>query len=430
MPDLPASASIPPPTPFFPSSSILSQTPRPASQGLPSPLRQTSGNTPGKHPEHNQERMIAPRVGKPSITPWDKFSEQETYKDYLHTKSYTKDQSVVEPGQEPSAPLYGSSAELQISGGDATPTIYVQRQTPTDYKQKSVEAQSYRNHILEREFKCPICGISFPAYESEQTEKHITEHQQTLAADGECAWCGDNNWLYMTMDERRAHLAHHHKSEELQFINKFWAETRCPACNQDFEGWRSADIILHCINKHHPGDVQFCSKCGVNEFEFSDREKAHHQRVCLRKRDQPHGHSQEPNFCRQCGKDMNGQDQQAEMLHNRDCKSQGEWHHETCGLLMDSLTNDEVSKHYAACKPPNGWKGKYCQRCGQCLFDMNSSAFKIHDEECWKRVEPHRTPIEEQIEGIFIPDKIHAPLTLPSFSFTLLKPLPKLIYLA
>jgi hypothetical protein len=287
------------------------------------------------------------------------------------------------------------------------PTTYTQRLTATDIAQLQSERQSLRNHILERTFYCWICSQEFPKWENKQIDEHQNEHKAALAMDGTCVWCGNTNFGSMTVEQKRRHVKSHIQQAQARAIEELLREQSCPACNQDFRSWSLEDMFLHCINTHQPGTLQFCSKCGVQGSLLNLAESNHHKINCHDKPDLLVGTTTtSPNFCQNCGQDLNvvARNVQILALHEKDCKPHfGNWYHNLCGINMTTQpTPDEFQRQEQICKkhPLNGWKGKYCRKCGKQLYAMDDGTLKRHNEECWKRVEQPWTSDEERAKSM------------------------------
>jgi len=358
---------------------------------------------------HNIPRIIAKSAGKPKAQSWDDYMEGQCYLNGLQRKSYIKDQSIIQPGKEPLVPLYGQSRELMFRLGDQLPTVYAQRLTPTDIMQLYEENQYLRNRILDRETKCQICDEVFENYKIEEIAAHHREHRLRLQEDGECAWCGDVNYGFMTVSQRRFHLKQHFDREDTILKTEFWKDHRCPICNQNFTRWKPGDIINHCLNKHSPGLARYCDKCGVNTYNQTIAEKYYHQMACRDQSDRPHD-DLKLRFCEKCGKDTSLQTPAQAELHDRDCLMEsptGNWFCPTCGFSLNTrqlVSSDAIEEHRKNCKPPGGFKRQFCQHCGTNLknLEKDPAGLASHKKICFQKLDPtaDASSAKENLKGM------------------------------
>ena len=314
--------------------------------------------------------------------------EKQNSLDNLQRKSYIKDQSVIEPGQEPMPPLYGNTRELMFKVSNHMPTVFGQRLTLTDIAQLHEENQHLRNKVLDRQTICQICGEDFENFQIDEIAEHHKEHRETLQQDGQCPWCADTNYGFMTMEQKRFHLKQHFDREDTITKKNFWKDHRCPLCDEDFTRWKPEEIIDHCLNSHAPGLVQFCDKCGANTGSFNAAEAAYHKRSC---RDRPEGlgGDKEPEFCTRCGKNVSHQGPEEAKLHSRDCLQQKPKDHfcDRCGFKLSSKSGPEISIHKEYCRAPGGPKRQFCRQCGKNLAKLakNPAALAAHKRNCFEK---------------------------------------------
>jgi hypothetical protein len=331
----------------------------------------------------NKARHEADKAGQAPAQTYPEWSTEQRYQDHLHYASYTKDQGVIIPGRTPAAPMYGESVQVQHKISDALPTVYMNPMTPTDVRLLQKDRQHYRNDSLQREHVCRVCALVFLDYKPEQVLEHYASHQERERFNGECLYCGDRRWGFMTIGERRRHFNQHINEQSGSKMKDFWALHHCPVCNENFEDMQPDDIVAHCINKHAPGSVKFCDKCGINERELTPVHRKHHEKTCRQVSDGPIG-SRPPEFCIKCSKNIVGQTTVEEQLHSRDCKTTQDSFCQKCGLEMTAFTPKARIAHFAICRRPGGQKKTFCRKCAEKLHGLGIAELKNHEENCWK----------------------------------------------
>ncbi|KAH8598089.1 hypothetical protein B0O99DRAFT_701234 [Bisporella sp. PMI_857] len=350
----------------------------------PNPLSQAA-----KVPKFHQPRYLAPKAGRAKVRTWETFMEGQNYLNTLQRDSYVRDQSVIQPGKEPMAPLYGQSRELMLRTSDQLPTVYLQRLTPMDYEQLREENQYLRNRILDRETACQICCERFENYEPEKIAAHARQHREALQEDGQCAWCADTNYGFMSAAQKRSHLKQHFDLEDTIKIQSFWKDQQCPVCGHDFTSQKPEEIINHCLNSHSPGMVQFCDKCGANTYNMNDSELDYHQRRC---RNQPEKAQGAPDsaFCERCGKDISAESSEEAKRHEHDCLQQLAitWFCSNCGINFTTRDPLVIRNHQQSCRPPGGWRRKFCQQCGTNLSELDEDKRSSHKDNCLCKKDP------------------------------------------
>ncbi|TAQ87452.1 hypothetical protein B7494_g4231 [Chlorociboria aeruginascens] len=203
----------------------------------------------------NKERYTAPAVEKQKIEIWSTWQTEQHRQDGLHHRSYIKDQSVIEPGQNPAAPLYGSSVELELSVSSSFPTVYSQRLTPTDIRELAEENRTLRNAVLDRTKICPICSKKTSGFDRKEIELHYKEHLQQIQECAKCPICETEQWGFMILKEKKDHLLDHQDRREIDRIRTFWKHLQCPVCDHELRHLDPRDILNH-IADHNPGKLQ------------------------------------------------------------------------------------------------------------------------------------------------------------------------------
>ena len=357
-----------------------------------------SQNTAPKPTRFNKPRYEAETAGRAPCKNWESWSGEEREKDKLHRESYHTDQGVIVPGRAPAAPSFGESVQLQHRISDALPTIYLSRTTPTDLRQIQEERQALRNHVLDRQFKCPLCSEKIAHYRREEIADHINEHQARERLAGVCVWCGDTQWGFWSTAKKQKHIRQHLEQENTLKIKNFWDAHECPACNRSFREMRPEDIVAHCINQHAPWTIPFCDKCGLNEQDCTELHRNYHERACRQRPDEHEG-SEAHEFCARCGKDTSQQTPAEDDLHQRDCHAVGKWYCQVCGFEITGFSAPAVHAHKASCKPPGGRKKTWCRKCGQRLEGISLIDWHHHDETCWKSKDPEPDNYRFRVEG-------------------------------
>jgi len=308
----------------------------------------------------------------------------ESHLNGLQRQSYIKDQSVIIPGKQPAAPIYGPSRELQIKVGPSLPTVYAQRLTPTDIDQLLEENQNLRNKVLDRMWSCPICDVALNHHDNDKIREHGEEHIKQMEEAGQCPWCENTNWAFMTRDQKQHHFQQHMSMEQTDQIRKFWKQIQCPACDIDFTGMTPEVIIKHCL-KHNPNVVQYCDKCGLHEAACTEGELINHRKTCREAPDWKEGEPL-PAFCEFCGKDTSTQTEAELLLHERDClnipRANFERFCTKCGLDISILNNRDLAGHDSRCRAPRGHRKRFCARCGTHLTGLDETGKFRHGETC------------------------------------------------
>jgi uncharacterized protein with PIN domain len=337
-----------------------------------------------KIPDFNKIRIINPTAGRADTPKYATWVANEQYQDDLKFQSYIKAQQVVIPGKLPAAPVYGPSRELQIKVSPNFPTVYAHRITPSDFDELAEENQTLRNKVLERMWACPICNTTFKNYNKTTIREHVQEHIKQIQEAGECPICGDANWAFMSIDQRRGHFAWHMAKEQDAAKQASWQQVQCPACDIDLSNMRPEAIVEHCL-KHSPGIVQYCDKCGLHEANCTKYEILHHDQVCRaapeRQKTDP-----EPVFCESCGKDTANQTQIQKALHTRDCQTMPTASSKTfctkCGLDITTFNNMQLTRHNSHCRVPRGFKRKFCGRCATDVSELDTTQKARHRRLC------------------------------------------------
>ncbi|KAG4441738.1 hypothetical protein IFR05_002781 [Cadophora sp. M221] len=282
------------------------------------------GPPPVVQPPHESRRIpgAKPPIFKTTEVPkFDQWMLNHTAQDTLQQRSWTQDQSVIEPGYAPAAPLYGDNLELTITAGSSMPTVYIQHLTPTDIMQLRKENRKLLNHALEREIGCPICNVTFKAYDNDSKTAHFKSHIDQLNSVGTCPMCNET-WALFTFEQKRNHLLADFSKKESQDIVQFWEDIRCPICNLDLRSKSADDVTTH-IASHIPGALKFCDRCGFDVLKCTPVEKDHHDR--------------------------------------------------------------ERHEHFKRCRVPGGAAGTNCKRCGKKLAGLSGLRLASHNNECYRK---------------------------------------------
>ncbi|CZT44414.1 uncharacterized protein RSE6_04577 [Rhynchosporium secalis] len=346
-------------------------------------------NTNKGHPPHvtqpsHQPRRIPgakPPTFKTSDVPkWDKWMLNHTAQNNLQQRSWAQDQSVIEPGYAPAAPLYGDNLELAISVGPSMPTVFVQHLTPTDIIELRKENRKLLNHALEREIGCPICNMTFKAYDNDAKSAHYQTHMEQINSAGNCPICNEN-WALFTWSQKRDHLHADFAKKGSQDIRQFWDDIKCPICNLDFAGKTAESVTTHMAS-HVPGALKFCDRCGLDLLRCSPIERDHHDQVCTR--DTPVRPAGAPDsiLCQFCGRERTPESEK-----NREHTVCGNGQHcIRCGLNLSLLGGpQEQHSHSTRCRVPGGTTGKYCRRCGKNLQSLTFLDKTAHHDDCYRR---------------------------------------------
>jgi hypothetical protein len=360
-----------------------------------------SHTTTQKVPEFNRVRILKSTAGRVRIPKYATWMANEEYLDGLKQQSYVRDQQAVIPGKLPAAPVFGPSRELQIKIGSSLPTIYAHHLTATDIGELQDENQNLRNMVLERMWSCSICDQVFNNYDRDQIREHGREHINQIQESGQCPWCGNTNWAFMSSDKKRHHLKWHMAEESTTNMSDFWRQAQCPACDMSFATMKPEFIIDHCL-KHSPDIVQYCDKCGLHEAKCINEELLHHRRVCREAPDRQQGDPL-PTFCESCGKDTSSHTNLQKSLHSRDCQNGLTPVNRTfcakCGLETSTFNNLELTGHASRCAVPRGITGKYCSRCATDLSELDVTGTSRHLQTCRPNKLAALTRDEESLAG-------------------------------
>ncbi|RAL62982.1 hypothetical protein DID88_004069 [Monilinia fructigena] len=216
---------------------------------------------PTQQPRINKTRLILPVAEKPITPKWETWMTDQHRQDALQRRSYIQDQSVIEPGLDPSAPAYGPSKELSLGVSSSTPTVYMQRLTTTDIMQLAEENQKLRNGLLERTHNCPICSVSMSGYEHGEIQRHFGQHLVQLQREGQCPLCEREAWSIMTMEQKKEHLETHQVEADTEMIRNFLER-------------------YTCLDKPDRGPLDpepsFCGDCGQNRTAEDEEERGLH----------------------------------------------------------------------------------------------------------------------------------------------------------
>jgi hypothetical protein len=355
-------------------------------------------------PEFNRTRIVKPMAAKATVPRYISWLANEQHQDNLKQQSYFKDQKAVIPGKLPAAPVYGPSRELQLKVGPNFPTVYAQRITPSDFDELLDENQTLRNKVLERMWCCDICNTAFRNHNNSSIREHKQEHIKQIQEAGECPLCGSENWAFLSMDQKRAHLQWHTARTVTKAIQNSWRELQCPACDKDFSTMRPESIIDHCL-KHGPHVVQYCDKCGFHEYKCTKEELVHHRQVCRDAPERKNG-DPEPIFCEYCGKDTSTQTKTQKTLHTRDCQETvpgaSKLFCTKCGMDITTFNNAQVERHASRCVIPRGVKRRFCGRCSTDLFELDSTEKSNHKRSCRLSKLLVQSPNSSQFAGSFV----------------------------
>lgn len=341
-----------------------------------------------------------PVFGTTEVPKFDEWMLNHTAQNTLQQRSWTQDQSVIEPGYAPAAPLYGDNLELAITAGPSMPTVFTQHLTPTDIMQLRKENRKLLNHALEREIGCPICNMTFKAYDNDSKAAHFKDHIDQLNSVGTCPMCNET-WALFTFEQKRNHLLADFAKKESQDILQFWEDTRCPICNLELRSKSAEDVTTH-IASHVPGALKFCDRCGFDVLACAPAEKAHHDRVCTRNTSVREPGMPDPIICQNCGKERTPA---SENIREHDLCGNGQFCIR-CRLDLSFLDAQEQHEHFKRCRVPGGAAGTNCKRCGKKLAGLSARGLASHNNECYRR-EPvslaaDDNPAYKLSEGTFI----------------------------
>ncbi|KAF7929234.1 uncharacterized protein EAE98_005153 [Botrytis deweyae] len=354
-----------------------------------------------QQPRINKTRLIAP-VAEKAITPkWETWMTDQHRKDALQRRSYIQDQSVIEPGLDPSAPTYGPSKELTLGVSLSTPAVYTQRLTPTDILNLVEENQKLRNGLLERSHNCLICSVTMAGYDHAEIQRHYGQHLVQLQKEGQCPLCERESWSIMTMEQKKEHLETHQVETDTEMIRNFWNGIECPVCDAKLSGFTAEQVLRHMAD-HIPGIVEFCDKCGLRTAICNHAELVHHRYVCL---DQPDRGplDLEPSFCGDCGQNRTAEDEEERGQHVINCTAKNRRVQDKkfctkCGIDKSAWSNDEITTHDEHCTSPQGLPKAFCLRCGTRLLGATEAQLDDHRVYCsirTKEPENLRQRVEE-----------------------------------
>ncbi|KAJ8070160.1 hypothetical protein OCU04_000553 [Sclerotinia nivalis] len=338
-----------------------------------------------QQPRINKTRLILAAAEK-TITPkWETWMTDQHRKDALQRRSYIQDQSVIEPGFDPSAPTYGPSKELSLGVSIQTPSVYTQRLTPTDILQLAEENQKLRNGLLERTYNCYVCSVTLAGYEHAEIQRHYAQHLIQLQKEGQCPLCERESWSIMTMEQKKEHLETHQVEADTEMIRNFWNGIECPVCDAKLSGFTAEQVLRHMAD-HLPGIVEFCDKCGLRTAICNHAELVHHRYTCLDKPDRG-PLDLAPSFCGDCGQNRTAEDDAQRGSHVINCTAKNRRVQDKkfctkCGIDKSAWTPDEIKNHDDHCTSPQGLPKEYCLRCGTKLLGANEAQLDDHRVYC------------------------------------------------
>lgn len=358
---------------------------------------------PSQQSRLNKTRLITP-VAQKAVTPkWQDWMTDQHFKNDLQRRSYIQDQSVIEPGLDPSAPTYGPSKELVLGVSLSTPSTYIQRLTPTDIVALAEENQTLRNGVLNRIHICPICNVTMTGYENAEIQKHFELHLRQLQKEGQCPICERECWSTMSMEEKKKHLEMHQAEADTEMIRNFWNRIACPVCDAKLSGFTAEQVLMHMAD-HLPGIVEFCDRCGLRTAICAYPELVHHRYTCL---DKPERGplDPEPAFCGDCGQNRTAEDEEDRGQHVINCTAKNRRNQEKkfctkCGIDKSAWSKDEITEHDDRCTSPQGVSRMYCLRCGTKLLGLSSDQLNDHHVYCTVRTKKPED-IHRRIEGTF-----------------------------
>jgi hypothetical protein len=352
----------------------------------------------------NKERIVSPAARKTKTKSWSSWVAEERYQDGLQRESYVKDQTVILPGKLPAPPLYGPSREIQLKVGNSMPTIYSQRLTPTDIQKLVDENQSLRNKLLDRMTLCQICDAEFREFDKEQIRDHIQQHVDQLKEVGRCPCCSDSQWAFMTADEKKSHLLIHQNQNETDKMKDFFNDQFCFACDKDLSRLMPEDIMHHCYS-HSSDSIKFCDRCGLDKSQCNELEIINHQEVCVRRPARYDG-EKDDEYCGFCGLDTTNETADQRARHRTACPSKADsgYYCTRCSL---SFSNDQIwtptaiATHNDHCKPPRGYKRKFCVKCQQEFSKLDDNGRAAHQRNCFLK-ESAESSVKQRIQGTLL----------------------------
>ncbi|KAI9052063.1 hypothetical protein LZ554_004316 [Drepanopeziza brunnea f. sp. 'monogermtubi'] len=320
------------------------------------------------------ERAHVPRPAQRGLN--EILSSDRHAQNSLQQRSWTQDQSVVEPGFKPAAPLYGDVSELALTVGSNLPTVFAQHLTPTDIAQLIHERRKAVNHALERQIACPICPQVFTAYNVEAKKKHFEMHGAQLNAGRLCPMCGID-WTFMTFEQRKDHIIACQIKTNKEDVMNFWAATRCPICNDSFAG-RKAEAVINHLAAHIPGTLKYCDRCSLDLSSCTGAERNYHDSMCVHTKDKP---AAADTKCHHCGREkVHGEEEDHDT-----CGDNVSTYCTRCGFLISNLRLEDQHAHRHRCRVLCGPTGTFCKRCGIDLSVLDSVGHAFHNNECYLR---------------------------------------------
>ncbi|PMD33796.1 hypothetical protein L207DRAFT_146337 [Hyaloscypha variabilis F] len=356
----------------------------------------------------NKDRIIKPRVSTPKPVTWAVWQAESNRQDRLQRDSYHRDQSVIEPGQQPAPPIFGPSRQTPLSTGSSMslPEPYFIAMTPSDYARKAEENQALRNSCLERMSRCQLCDTSFPEYETDKIAEHLKSHIDALRQAGKCPLCACC-WAALDMQQKKEHLWGHQKQCESDHMRNFWQGFQCPICDEELLALASTDDVLAHMADHPPGLLRFCDRCGLDSTVCSLAHKKHHDQTCL-ETDQ----TGKLSFCNRCGKERSSETEQDRKTHELTCKPNGSVFCKICGLSLSSMRDNQKHEHSLIHKAPGGPRKTFCKRCGKNLVTMSAEEKATHKQDCYLTL-PRTFDTRERIQGKYCQTRSFGLTNLP-----------------
>ncbi|KAK2623737.1 hypothetical protein QTJ16_006918 [Diplocarpon rosae] len=352
----------------------LTANSRPSTSPVKQPVKQppytrTSAPLPPGH------RRQVPR--SEFVPLFDSWMTEQHAQDSLQHRSWTQDQSVIEPGNKLETPFFGDILELPLTVGPNLPTVFAQHLTPTDIAQLLRDRRKAVNHVLERETACPICSEVFASYDNDKKKRHYEQHTEQINAGRVCPLCEDANWRFWTLSQKRDHLINDQNEQVKAEITAFWSVTRCPICNEEFRDMTAEQVIAH-LAAHIPGVLKFCDRCGLDISSCTPAETSHHDKTCIFVAER------QPNvdwLCNVCGReDKPGHESTHPASHDPRAPFCVR-----CGLSLANLDEATQEDHGSRCKRPCGPSAVFCRRCGIDLLSLDALGFAAHNNECYRR---------------------------------------------